>query len=214
MHNIATTNPKLLSWFASENPLSVFFKILPIVGVLVYFILRNFGWSTAHFVCFLLGLFTWSLFEYVVHRWVYHVKLNNENLRWFLESFHIYHHQKMDDHHVLNAGFFLIYPLFLVFFGIVFVLTEDLPQTSSFCLGLIFYYFFYENVHYFLHYKTFKSGYFHFIQKYHLYHHYKNWKSNFGNTTSFWDRVFGTYDVRYKEFSLGTIEKSHLISKK
>jgi len=41
-----------------------------------------------------------------------------------------------------------------------------------------------------------------FIQKYHLHHHYKRWHKNFGNTVTFWDKLFGTYDSEYKGFEI------------
>ena len=32
-HNMATTHPRLLNWFASKNPFQVFLKILPLLLV-------------------------------------------------------------------------------------------------------------------------------------------------------------------------------------
>jgi 4-hydroxysphinganine ceramide fatty acyl 2-hydroxylase len=212
MNNMATTHPKLLLWFASKNPLHVFIKLIPIIAVLFYAISKTFTFTYLHFIHFVIGIVTWSIFEYAVHRWVYHINFKQKNIRWFLEAFHQYHHQYLDKHHVLNAGWLLIYPLFIVFWALYFLCTNNVAATSFFCMGLLAYYFFYENVHYFIHYKKYKSGYMKFIQSYHLHHHYTAGNKNFGNTLSFWDLVFGTYDGGYKKFDVKHASDAHFIT--
>lgn len=208
---MATTHPRLLKWFASKNPFFVFLKITPLIVA--------FGWMISPLeikrsqglLFLLLGLFSWSLFEYVTHRWLYHHIYKNRKLRWFLEAFHLHHHHHLTDYRVLNAGLLLIYPLALCFWLIVFLLTSNPEMASWFGLGMLAYYFFYENVHYFIHYKVFSRGYLKFIQKYHLHHHYKHWDKNFGNTLTFWDRLLGTYDAGYHQFEITPKIKKDLI---
>lgn len=201
MNNMATTNPRLLKWFASKNPFFVLIKIAPLIFAFVWMIISgepsvNQGW-----LFLLVGMFTWSFFEYVTHRWLYHTIFKNEKLRWFLEAFHMHHHHNLTDYRVLNAGLFLIYPLAIFFWLTVFLLSNAV-FASWFGIGTLVYYFFYENVHYFIHYKVHTGGYMKFIQKYHLHHHYKRWNKNFGNTITFWDRLLGTYDPGYKTFEI------------
>jgi 4-hydroxysphinganine ceramide fatty acyl 2-hydroxylase len=214
MHNMATTHPKLLLWFASKNPFFVFLKLLPIIYILIvpFKDIIAFKWSFA--IHFFIGLLVWSIFEYVVHRWIYHIQFKNKKIKWFLEAFHLYHHQYLDKHHVLNAGFLIIYPLFASFWIIYFLATQNVIATSFFCFGVIAYYFFYEIVHYFIHYKKYQNGYLQFIQKYHLYHHYKKSNKNFGNTSTLWDVVLGTYDKQYKVFDVSATDDKHFITNK
>jgi len=212
MHNMATTHPKLLKWFASKNPFFVFLKITPLILIFVWIVFRAEIKILHGLLFFLLGMFTWSFFEYNTHRWVYHTIFKNEKLRWFLEAFHLHHHHNLTDYRVLNAGLFLIYPLAVSFWLIIFLLTSNIEMASCFGLGTLTYYFFYENVHFFIHYKIYTAGYMKFIQKYHLHHHYKQWNKNFGNTITFWDKLFGTYDPEYKQFKITKKIEKELIS--
>lgn len=211
-HNMATTHPRLLSWFASKNPFFVFLKIAPLLIIYSYgTTLNTMGFITA-IVFFILGLFSWSLFEYCTHRWMYHTVFKNKYLNWFFEAFHLHHHHDMKDCNVLNAGILLIYPITLFFSGSIFILTKSIPLASFFGLGTLCYYYFYENVHYYIHYRVYTKGYMHSIQKYHLYHHYQKWDKNYGNTVTVWDRVFNTYDNSYKDFKFTKEQLADLIS--
>jgi len=199
---MATTHPRLLKWFASENPFFVFLKITPLLIAFIWMVSIT-GLKFSQGLLFLfLGMLTWSFFEYVTHRWLYHTIFENEKLRWFFEAFHLHHHRNLTDYRVLNAGLFLIYPFATFFWLIVFFLTSNIAMASCFGLGMLAYYFFYENIHYFIHYKVYESGYMKFIQKYHLHHHYRKWNKNFGNTITLWDKLFRTYDASYQDFEI------------
>lgn len=199
-NNMATTHPRLLKWFASSNPLFVLLKIAPLITLFVWMILRTEVVITHSALMVLLGMLSWSFLEYATHRWLYHTVFKSKRFRWFIEAFHLHHHHNLTDYRVLNAGLFLIYPLAAFFWILVFVLTSSTALASCYGIGTLVYYFFYENVHYFIHYKVHSGGYMKFIQKYHLHHHYKRWNKNYGNTLTIWDRLLGTYDGSYKQF--------------
>jgi len=202
MHNMATTHPKLLSWFASKNPIHVFIKLIPLIIIYIYDIISVQSYKISSLVFFIFGILTWSLFEYVTHRWLYHTIFKNKKIKWFLEAFHLYHHHELKDYRVLNAGIFLIYPIAIFFWVLVYLVSRNTYSASFFGLGTLAYYYFYENVHYYIHYKLYNKGYMHMIQKYHLFHHYKKWNKNFGNTITIWDKIFNTYDASYKKLTL------------
>lgn len=199
---MATTHPRLLRWFASENPFFVFLKVLPLILVFLWMIHRSEKMSVYGLLSLLLGMLTWSFFEYATHRWVYHTVFKRKRVAWFLDAFHLHHHNNLTDYRVLNAGLLLIYPLAAFFWLVVFLATQSMALAAWFGLGTLSYYFFYENVHFFIHYKIHRSGYMQIIQKYHLHHHYKRWNKNFGNTTTIWDKLLGTYDSEYKQFEI------------
>lgn len=211
MYNMATTSPKLLAFFASKNPWMVLLKLLPIIGGLVYLLVSaKADWNLLYFA---IGIACWSLFEYITHRWIYHKKIKNKNLKWLLDTFHLYHHNTPKDYRVLNAGLFLMYPLAIIIWGVFLLLTGDVVNSAWISLGFLSYYFLYENVHYLIHYKEYKIGYLKKMQLYHLHHHHKNWKKNYGNTTVIWDRIFGTYDKGYKSLILNKEQRSNFIKK-
>lgn len=160
---------------------------------------------------FVLGVVSWSLFEYLVHRFAYHKRTNSKKIQWYLDAFHLHHHKNLQDYSVLNASFLLIYPLTLIILSTIYFVTEDLVLTASFGLVMTLYYLFYEYVHYLIHLKTHTNFYLKYIQKYHLYHHYKNWNKNFGNTITLWDKIFGTYDANYKNLTLTKKQQADFI---
>lgn len=209
---MAQTHRGLLRWFASDNPWMVTLKVLPIFALYIWGLI-SFPPEPLKFAsAFIAGLIGWSLFEYSMHRWIYHTNFSYKPLRWFLEAFHLHHHRDMSDHGVLNAGLLLTYPLTAFFLGIVYLITFDIAITCAYGLGMTLYYNVYEFIHYYIHYRTYSSGYMNFIQKYHLYHHYGKWSKNFGNTITFWDHLFGTYDPLYKDFQVTNEHKIHFIT--
>lgn len=210
--NMAITHRRLLSWFTSRSPLYVFLKILPLFAFLIYIMFTLYaGQWRIMILSFIFGWVTWSLMEYIIHRWVYHVPIKNPKLSWVIDAFHLHHHKDLSDHEVLNAGFLLVYPLFIIISTLTYFMVRDAAIASAYVFGILVYYFLYEMVHYFIHYRIYSRGYMAFIQKYHLYHHFKRWNKNYGNTTSFWDRVLGTYDASYKTFSYTDEQKTFFI---
>lgn len=190
----------------------VFAKLAPIIALYIYWMYKEpLSWLlTIGLIC--AGVVFWSFFEYAVHRWVYHIRFKNVRLRWFFDAFHFHHHSDLTDYRVLNAGVLLIYPLTGFVLLLVYLISGNLGTVAAFGIGASGYYFFYENVHYFIHFKEYKRGYMRFIQKYHLFHHYRRWNVNYGNTNTFWDHLFGTYDARYKDFDLSDSERKELIT--
>lgn len=209
--NMALENRTLLRWFASKNPIWVIIKMIPFIAL--YLIVFVSHWeATFHILTFFfLGILTWSLFEYITHRWVYHIHIKSSKLAWFIDAFHHHHHKNLQDYEVLNAGFLLNYPISIFFLALVYLLSDNPLLTAAFGVGATLYYIFYEFVHYYIHYRPYTSGYMAFIQRYHLFHHYKNWNKNFGNTTSFWDRIFGSYDANHTQFKLSEQQLRDLI---
>jgi sterol desaturase/sphingolipid hydroxylase (fatty acid hydroxylase superfamily) len=211
--NMAETHRGLMYWFASTNPFMVLLKSAPIFVIYALVIpTKPISW-TGSLIPFLLGIISWSFFEYAVHRWLYHIHAGGWAIRWFFDTFHLHHHTDMKDHGVLNAGFLVMYPLTALFLGTTYLITQDFALTCNFGLGMTLYYIFYESVHYFIHYRKYTKGYMAFIQKYHLHHHYNAWQKNFGNTVVIWDRLFGTYDSGYKNLELKGEQLEHFIKK-
>ncbi len=211
--NMVNTHPRLLRIFAARRPRVVVWSILPLLALNTYLFVSSFSAAevVAYTLCFLGGLLFWSLFEYVVHRWVYHIKIKNFRIKWFLDACHLHHHRDHEDHRTLNAGFALTYPMGIVIWLFVFLVSST-GIACSFFFGTLIYYVFYEHVHYYIHYRPYNRGYIARIQKYHLHHHYKNWNVNFGNTIMLWDFIFSTYDKEFRSFRIDEKMKSHFVN--
>lgn len=201
--NMATTHPRLLKWFVSDGPYMVIVISLPLFMAAGFHLYQN--WNEVRlsrlFLWFGVGILFWSLFEYVIHRWAYHIQIKNEKIRWFVDACHLHHHSNHTDHRTLNAGFGLLYPL-AFFIGGMGYITIGGTNATGFFLGSLTYYVYYEFIHYYIHFRPSNKRSIRGIQKYHLYHHYQNWNVNYGTTTIFWDLIFRTYDGGYKDLEI------------
>jgi sterol desaturase/sphingolipid hydroxylase (fatty acid hydroxylase superfamily) len=127
---------------------------------------------------FLGGLFAWTFYEYVTHRWVSH-------RFWFLQDAHFLHHEKQTDYIAIPPAVTVsLYAIFWALFGF---------QSSSVMLGFSVGYISYSTAHTAFHYARIRPGDFWFNAKRRHALHHKNENENFGVTTPIWDFVFGTY---------------------
>lgn len=204
--------PNLLKYFASKNPGFHFVLISPLLG---FFILQSLklNLSILSVIGTLsAGILWWSFLEYAIHRWAYHTPFKSKLMNYFMGSFHLYHHTKMEDRRVYNAGFLMVYLMAPLVLSPFYFVSQSIELTCLFGLGVIGFYFFYECVHFLLHYKSFESGYLNWIQLYHFYHHEKRPDKNFGNTSDLWDRLLRTHDSRYRDYELSAKAVGTLIT--
>ncbi|ONH66568.1 Ceramide very long chain fatty acid hydroxylase SCS7 [Cyberlindnera fabianii] len=146
------------------------------------------------FALYGIGLFVWTLIEYAMHRFLFHLDDHLPDhpialtVHFLLHGVH--HYLPMDQYRlVMPPTLFvaLCYPFYKLVFSI-------LPYYWACCgfAGGFMGYIMYDCTHYILHHAKLPS-YLQKLKKYHLEHHYKNYELGFGVTSWFWDRVFGTY---------------------
>jgi sterol desaturase/sphingolipid hydroxylase (fatty acid hydroxylase superfamily) len=129
------------------------------------------------------GGIAWTLFEYVIHRAVYH-RVS------FLEQYHDAHHANPRAYVGTPPG---------IGTGLIF-LVAFLPATlvgpllaNGLAVGMLLGYTNYQLVHHACHFSApRRSGYLQRLRAHHAVHHYRPETGNFGVTTPFWDWVFGT----------------------
>ncbi len=207
--------PELVKYFASKNPGHLLLFVLPLWYLSSKYMLLSEAYSGIIFVAFIIGAIYWTFLEYGIHRWIYHTHFKTRILSYFLGSFHLYHHKEVGDRRVYNSGFLMIYLVTPIVTSPILLVTRDLGIIGALVLGLSSAYFFYECVHFLIHYKKFNSGYLAYIQSYHFHHHDKAPNKNFGNTSHIWDFLLGTYDERYKTYKMPeSSEKSLILVKK
>lgn len=139
-------------------------------------------------VAALLGVLTWSLLEYVIHRWLGHDRRFRRNL-FAVE--HIRHHveggyfapgwKKAIVAAVVGVGLGL--PAFLVG-GVV---------GLAWVGGLLAFYATYELLHRLEHVRAGRGPYARWARRHHFTHHFVDARCNHGVTSPLWDFVFGTY---------------------
>ena len=164
---------------------------LIIVGIFLYMF-----WDMFPFIQFALiffaGIVTWTLAEYWIHRWVYHVKTENKTLLKIQHMGHGIHHQYPKDPTRLAMPPVPALVLISVFFGIFWLIMSD--YAFIFFPGFLFGYVLYISLHYLQHlFKPPKFAPLNRLWKWHALHHYKYPESKaYGVTTNLWDVVFGT----------------------
>ncbi|MBV9701183.1 MAG: sterol desaturase family protein [Methylobacteriaceae bacterium] len=168
-----------LSYFADFFLCPMFAVALAVVGL--------FGRDPASLgewlVAAIVGLITWTLAEYVIHRSVYHR----------VQPFQGYHDAHHEDPKALIGAPSVIG--IVLIFAIVFApllplgLVTACGVTSGFILG----YFAYMMIHHASHHWNARPGtYLYHLRLHHARHHYAHELGNFGVSTAVWDHVFGT----------------------
>ncbi|KAG1938231.1 fatty acid 2-hydroxylase [Pimephales promelas] len=143
---------------------------------------------------FMLGMFLWSLVEYCIHRFVFHMRPPAHN--YYLITLHFLLHGQ--HHKSPFDGSRLVFPPSLaaiaagVFYLILMQLMSEGLGTSLFVGGMCGYVV-YDMIHYYLHYGSpRKDSYLYGLKAYHVKHHFEHQRAGFGITTRFWDRPFNT----------------------
>ncbi|XP_011096698.1 dihydroceramide fatty acyl 2-hydroxylase FAH1 [Sesamum indicum] len=137
------------------------------------------------------GVFAWTLIEYTLHRFLFHIKTKSywgNTIHYLLHGCH--HKHPMD-------GLRLVFPpaatavLLFPFWNLIKLISTPTTAPAIFGGGLLGYVM-YDVTHYYVHHGQPTSGIPKSLKKYHLNHHFRVQNKGFGITSSLWDRVFGT----------------------
>ena len=142
-----------------------------------------------------LGLFLWTLVEYLLHRGLFHVDHylpdNRVGITTHFLLHGIHHYLPMDKYRlVMPPTLFIVLatPFYKLAHTVFFYNQFAAVEVFS---GGIFGYICYDLTHYFLHHRNLPA-YYRELKKYHLQHHFADFENGFGVTSRFWDKVFGT----------------------
>jgi len=143
--------------------------------------------------CFFTGNLIWTILEYTLHRFLFHVDYYLPDrpvfllLHFLLHGVH--HYLPMDRYRLVMP------PILFIFLSTPFTRLAHALFPASVANGLISgafcFYVLYDCMHYALHH-TKLPQYMREMKKYHLAHHYKNFELGFGVTSKIWDYVFNT----------------------
>jgi sterol desaturase/sphingolipid hydroxylase (fatty acid hydroxylase superfamily) len=134
-----------------------------------------------------LGILSWSLTEYFLHRYMGHVVK-----RGLFYREHAKHHYVKDyfapAYYKVRAALIVILITFTI---LQFFITR--MNAFMFSLSYVGMYLTYERIHYLLHLKGPKNWYLSKMAIHHFSHHFDNDQRNHGVTSTLWDHLFGTY---------------------
>jgi len=141
-------------------------------------------------LAFVLGVLTWSLMEYVIHRWLGHDR------RWVKKtpfgSEHTAHHSR-GNYFAPSWKKALATLLFVGVAAPPAVLIAGVEAGFAYTGGLVGFYLVYEALHRLLHVWEGVGPYARWARRHHFFHHFHDPKLNHGVTSPLWDLVFGTY---------------------
>lgn len=191
----------------------------PIIAYGVHVASKGFEKSSHVAGYFVVGIWFWTLFEYLLHRFLFHLdeyvfprftrppykflatQLTQISLRYLPDNrvgitlhftLHGVHHYLPMDRYRLVMPPTLFAVLAYPFWHLAhFIFFWDWYVATAVFAGGIFGYTCYDMTHYFLHHQNLPLWYKQ-LKKYHLEHHFLDYENGFGVTSRFWDRVFGT----------------------
>jgi sterol desaturase/sphingolipid hydroxylase (fatty acid hydroxylase superfamily) len=137
------------------------------------------------------GIFSWTITEYLLHRFVFHYYPDSEIGKRIHFIFHGVHHDYPNDSKRLVMVPGASIPL-AFFFYFCFYFSLGPVNTSPFFAGFVMGYLFYDITHYALHHWNFKSKFWQTLKNHHMIHHYKDSENGFGVSSPIWDYLFFT----------------------
>lgn len=136
------------------------------------------------------GILSWTLVEYLMHRFAFHFESENETGKKLIYMLHIIHHDHPTDSDKLYQPPLVNMVIISLLYGFFYLLMGNLVYL--FLPGIIFGYLAYSTIHFVIH--KFKPP-FEFLKplwRHHNLHHYRFQDKAFGVSSPFWDLIFGT----------------------
>lgn len=185
-----------LEMLTKANPLVIWSMYLPFLVGLPYYAVTGQGFTLLRAVLlFLGGMFFWTLFEYLAHRFLFHWITESKKAQKFVYIMHGNHHHYPRDRDRLFMPPVPSLILASVIFGIMYLAMGRYayPFFPGFMLG----YLLYASMHYAIHAWNPPFRWMKPLWRNHHLHHYKDEEKGFGVSSTFWDHVFGTmFDLK------------------
>lgn len=137
------------------------------------------------------GVFVWTITEYLLHRFIFHLELKSEVGKKIHFIFHGVHHDYPSDSRRLVMPPSVSIPLASLFYILFRFLIGDVAVYPFFA-GFLSGYLFYDMTHYAVHHFNMHSKFWLALKHHHIKHHYKDPDRGFGVSSPLWDIVFGT----------------------
>jgi dihydroceramide fatty acyl 2-hydroxylase len=180
-------------WFARAHPAVPALVFVPLaLATLNYAFAIGLGLSTVA-ATFGAGLTGFTLFEYLLHRFIFHRHFGTQRagrITAFLT--HGYHHIYPNDSGRLVLPPMLSLPVG-VLIAIVYLACLPRALAAAAFAGTATGYVSYDSMHWWLHHGRARTRVGRFLKRYHALHHSDHRGGRFGVSTPFWDVLLGTY---------------------
>jgi 4-hydroxysphinganine ceramide fatty acyl 2-hydroxylase len=172
------------------HPIVIYSLYFPVIIFMLYYGAAYKGYSAGwEILMFIAGTLFWSIFEYVMHRHLFHMLVESEKAKKFVYTLHGVHHEYPRD----KERLFMPPVPSLVVASLLFIITHAIMgwNVLSFFPGFLFGYIMYGSMHFAIHAfappKFLKA-----LWRNHHLHHYKAPDKGFGVSSVLWDVVFHT----------------------
>lgn len=185
-----------LEMLTKTHPLVIWGVYIPILSYLLYCANTVYLLSFKTIVLFFFaGVFFWTFFEYMAHRYLFHWVSDNLKIKKIAYILHGNHHEFPRDRQRLFMPLVPSLILSSTLFGIHYLFLGD--YNWAFFPGFMIGYLIYASMHYAIHafnppFKFMKP-----LWRNHQLHHYRDEHLGFGVSSNIWDTVFNTnFDLR------------------
>jgi len=183
---------KWLERMSHVHPITPLLVWAPVVSAMLY---RAFAVDHLRFASILgvgmIALFFWTLTEYLLHRFFFHIEPENGFWKKFFFIIHGNHHEDPQDPTRLvmppSASIGLAAIFYLLFYVVLGSVWSG-PFFAFFILG----YLGYDYIHYSVHHFTPRTPIGRSLKQSHMLHHFAMTDARWGVSSPFWDYVFGT----------------------
>lgn len=181
-----------MEFFSKVHPAVPVIIFFPVILYLLDYSLFSIFMSVYHVISLLvLGLFIWTITEYLLHRFVFHFPPRGKITSRIHFIFHGVHHDYPRDSRRLVMPPAVSIPLALSFY-ICFQFILGRIYSIPFFAGFLSGYLFYDITHYAIHHFNIQNGFFLFLKKHHMLHHYMDSTKGFGVSLPIWDIIYKT----------------------
>ena len=153
--------------------------------------------ATATAMLFFTGLIFWTLFEYIMHRFVWHMDTTTEFRKKLQYNMHGIHHEYPKDKDRLALPPVISVTIATVLLLLFYVVAGD--YAFGFFSGFVTGYTFYLAIHYIVHAYQPPKNFLKVLWINHGIHHYKDDEHAFGVSSPLWDILLRTMPVKRKK---------------
>jgi len=172
------------------HPVVIYSIYFPVIIFMLYYGHAYKGLTVGNEVLlFIVGALLWSLFEYIMHRYLFHMIVESERAKRFVYTMHGVHHEFPRDRERLFMPPVPSIIVACVIFSLMYFIMHW--SALAFFPGFLFGYIMYGSMHFAIHAfappKMLKA-----LWRNHHLHHYKAPERGFGVSSVLWDVVFRT----------------------
>ncbi len=159
-------------------------------GLIIYGLQHGYITALNTPLLFISGILVFTLVEYIMHRFIFHLQPKTEKQEKFAYTVHGVHHDYPKDKDRLAMPPPLSLILSVAFFGLYWMIMGNF--VFGFLPGFLIGYASYLWVHYMVHAFKPPKNFFKVLWVHHGIHHYKDPHNAFGVSSPFWDVIFRT----------------------